>query len=131
MTKQKSVAGVMIVAVSLAFTPIPVHAETFTGTAFAISEEGNLVTNEHVISGCSGHQYGESLTVRQGNIRTAGAVRVSDKSLDLAVVRFSPTAFGSASRLRGIAALRESPPLRAGEQAISQKSLRMISAAAS
>src|SRR6266496_3789396 len=111
--------GTMLVAAALVFLPLPVHAETFTGTAFAVSEDGDLVTNEHVISDCSGDHYGESLTVRQGSFRTIGAVKVSDKSLDLAIVRFSPTSSGAALRPRGIAALRESPALRAGEQAIS------------
>jgi serine protease Do len=119
MDKTRIPRRALLVAAGLAFTSIPLQAETFTGTAFAVSEEGDLVTNEHVISGCSGHQYGNSLTVRQGKVRTGGAVRVSDKSLDLAVVRFSPTSFGTASKLRAIAALRDSPPLRVGEQAIS------------
>ncbi len=114
MRKQKSITGVMLVAASLAVTPVTLHAEIFTGTAFAVSEDGDLVTNEHVISGC-----GETMTVRQGDFRSTGTVRVSDQSLDLAVVRVSPTSLGGTPRHHAIAALRDSPPLRAGEQAIS------------
>src|SRR6266567_237382 len=42
MRKQRSITGLTLVAVSLAFTPIPLHSETFTGTAFAVSEDGDL-----------------------------------------------------------------------------------------
>jgi S1-C subfamily serine protease len=63
--KTKIPGRALLVAVGLGFTPVPpLQAETFTGTAFAVSEDGDLVTNEHVISGCSGGHYGESLIVR-------------------------------------------------------------------
>src|SRR6266536_2777563 len=104
MRKQKSITGVMLVAASLAVTPVTLHAEIFTGTAFAVSEDGDLVTNEHVISGC-----GETMTVRQGDFRSTGTVRVSDQSLDLAVVRVSPTSLGGTPRHHAIAALRDFP----------------------
>jgi S1-C subfamily serine protease len=100
-------AGVLL---SLLLTTTLGQAESLTGTGFAVSEDGDLVTNEHVVSGCT------AVTVQGGGRQHIGRVLASDTSLDLAVVRLSP--MGSQPKLPGIAILRQSPPLRAGQQAI-------------
>jgi S1-C subfamily serine protease len=84
------------------------------GTGFAVTANGALVTNEHVVSGCV------YVTVRQGPPEFTGRVESSDQVSDLAVVRisrFDPPSFSEKGAMFG--ALRQSPPLKAGEQAIS------------
>jgi hypothetical protein len=96
------------------------HAETSTGTGFAVSDEGDLVTNEHVISECTvprGGRYFGTLNVHQGGRSYIGSVRASDKGVDLAIVRLSPTTSGS-PKPPAVAVFRQSPPLRAGDKAI-------------
>jgi hypothetical protein len=97
------------------------------GTGFAVTETGDLLTNEHVVSGCT------YVTSRRGSNQFNGTVIASDRESDLAVVqldlRNDPSEQyrdkGTLERLfkgprkGAVATLRQSPPLRAGEQAIS------------
>jgi Tfp pilus assembly protein PilF len=95
----------------------PGHSETSTGTGFAVSQNGDVVTNEHVISDCTISETG-TLKAHQGGRDYIGTVRASDKNVDLAIVRLRPIVAESQARLSEIAVLRQSPPLRPGEHAI-------------
>jgi hypothetical protein len=76
-----------------------------TGTGFAIAPDGHIVTNEHVVDGCS------MVRVAKGRELANAGIVTSDKRLDLALLKmsFATPAF---------AALRQSPPLRLGDEAI-------------
>jgi hypothetical protein len=76
-----------------------------TGTGFAISPDGYIVTNEHVVGGCS------TVRITKGGEIANARIVTSDKRLDLALLKvgFATPAF---------AALRQSPPLRFGDEAI-------------
>ena len=92
----------------LCWSPARAISETFTGSGFVVSRNGDLVTNAHVVSGC------QTVAVKQGDRRYLATILASDKNIDLALVRIPPQV-----KLTEIAILRQSPPLRAGEQAIS------------
>ncbi len=51
------------------------------GTAFAVTEDGDLVTNEHVVSGCT------SVDARLGPSGFSGDVTIRDQTNDLAIIR--------------------------------------------
>src|SRR5438105_13135809 len=76
-----------------------------SGTAFAVTGEGDLVTNEHVVSGCT------AVDARLGPTQLTGKVAVHDQRDDLAIVRLGEKTPNSA-------VLRRLPPLRAGDSAI-------------
>jgi S1-C subfamily serine protease len=99
-----------VIILSLLLAVTSGQAGSVTGTAFVVSEDGDLVTNEHVVSGCT------TVTVRRGKLQQIGRVLGSDASVDLAIVRLSPTP--SQIKASEIATLRQSPPLRVGHQAI-------------
>jgi hypothetical protein len=94
-----------LAVVSVAVLVAQAEAQVAMGTAFAVSKDGDLVTNDHVISGCG------SVEARLGSRMFSGTVKVGDRSADLAVIhieRAGPEA----------AVLRQSPALRVGEQSI-------------
>lgn len=81
------------------------RAANLTGTGFAVADDGTLITNEHVVRGCS------IVRVRQGSHNAFGTVGAVDQVNDLAVVKLNePT--------QAYARLRASPALRPGEQVI-------------
>jgi S1-C subfamily serine protease len=107
-----------------------------SGTGFAVTANGDLVTNEHVVSRCS------YVTVARGSERFNGRVIERDPAADLAIVRLeqsqppeqSQPVMGKyperpsidevftlllGTKKTTFASLRQSPPLKAGEQAIS------------
>jgi lipoprotein NlpI len=96
-----------LLLMGLCWSPARATGETFTGSGFVVSEYGDLVTNEHVVSGC------RTVAVKQGGRSYLATVLASDKDNDLALVRMPPQV-----KPTEIATLRQSPPLRAGEQAI-------------
>src|SRR5258707_896964 len=87
-----------------------------SGTAFAVTQAGDLVTNEHVVSKCS------TVTVKQGNREFIGTISFRDSAADLALIhliREMPS--GSPANLRpppAFATLRQSPAVKPGEQVI-------------
>jgi S1-C subfamily serine protease len=108
------------------------------GTGFMVTANGYLVTNEHVVSGCS------VVSTRQGSNRFEGTVIDSDPANDLALINigsigapfrerfleFDKRALANQSKSSkedkhsprtnfAFATIRQSPPLKAGEQAIS------------
>ena len=94
-----------LAAVSVALLAAQAEAQVSTGTAFAVSKDGDLVTNDHVISGCG------SVEARLGSQVFSGTVKVDDPSADLAVIHIEHAG-------QEAAVLRQSPPLRVGEQSI-------------
>ncbi len=80
-------------------------AQTFFGTAFAVTEDGDLVTNKHVVSGCS------RVEARLGARRLAGEVTVHGQGEDLAIIRLH-------TNTPDFAVFPKLPALRAGESAI-------------
>jgi hypothetical protein len=94
-----------LAVVSVALLAAQAEAQVSTGTAFAVSKDGDLITNDHVISGCG------SVEARLGSRMFSGAVKVGDGSADLAVIHIEHPG-------QEAAVLRQSPPLRVGEQSI-------------
>ena len=76
---------------ALLFTPY-VAAQVSSGTAFAVAP-GLLVTNQHVVAGCS------SVEVLAADGRRAGAVVDADALIDLALIRVTGLK-GATARLR-------------------------------
>ncbi len=76
------------------------HKEQQSGTGFLISEDGYLVTNNHVIDGA------DKIEVRHGKDRFTAKVVGRDPATDLALLkidakgRFTPLALGDSDRLR-------------------------------
>jgi hypothetical protein len=75
------------------------------GTAFAVTEDGDLVTNEHVVSGCT------SVDAQLGPNQLSGEVSIRDQTNDLAIVRLR-------QKSPHFAVLRSLPELRAGDSVI-------------
>jgi S1-C subfamily serine protease len=102
----RKAACTTLAACALAFAPAPTQAapQVSTGTAFAVTEHGDLVTNEHVVARCG------SVEARLGSRSLAATVKASDQQDDLAILHVEHTGER--------AALRSSPRLRVGEQAI-------------
>jgi hypothetical protein len=94
-----------LAVVSVVLLAAQAEAQVSTGTAFAVSKDGDLVTNDHVISGCG------SVEARLGSRMFSGTVKVGDRSADLAVIHIEHAG-------QEAAVLRQSPPLRVGEQSI-------------
>jgi serine protease Do len=96
------------------------RAETIsTGTGFAITFDGVLITNNHVIEGCG------ALKVSQGQSTFFSAKTVArDKSLDLAALRLLARVVPDGRTSQGKigntprAIIREGTGLRVGEHAI-------------
>src|SRR5262249_6261521 len=65
---------------ALAQSPRIAKPEVSFGTAFAVTEDGDLVTNEHVVSGCN------SVDVRLGANKLQGTVTIRDQNDDLALI---------------------------------------------
>jgi hypothetical protein len=80
-------------------------AATLKGTGFAVSDEGMLVTNEHVVAGC------RLVSVRLGKRQLSGSVIATDHVSDLALVQLQ-------ERTPAFATLRRSPAIRVGEQVV-------------
>jgi hypothetical protein len=91
---------------TLACPPAPAQAtpQLSTGTAFAVTEHGDLVTNEHVVARCG------RVEARFGARVLPATVKASDQQDDLALLHVEHAG--------DRAALRSSPRLRVGEQAI-------------
>jgi S1-C subfamily serine protease len=99
-------ARAWLVAIGLFLMSVPpAAAATATGTAFAVSGDGSLVTNEHVVAGCT------TVKVRQGAQELSATVVASDHLDDLALVRLPQ---GS----RPFARIRRGPAVRLGEQIV-------------
>jgi trypsin-like peptidase len=95
-----------LLGAALATLAAPALAQkTSTGTAFAITADGELITNEHVVTGCS------SVIVQQGTVRHTAQVVATDANDDLALLRLS-------QKTATFASFRKTPALRPGEQAI-------------
>ena len=75
------------------------------GTAFAVSEDGDLVTNAHVVAGCS------SVDALLGPNELPGEVTVRDPTNDLAIIRLR-------QKSPHFAVLRRMPEVRSGDYAI-------------
>src|SRR6516162_4360459 len=91
-------------ALLLAWAATPAAANS-TGTAFAVADDGTLVTNEHVVAGCP------MVHVRQGSHSVLGTIGATNRADDLAIIKLrEPT--------QAFARLRASPVLRPGEQVI-------------
>ena len=77
-----------------------------SGSGFIVSRSGEILTNFHVVKGCS------SLTVQIGNDSTEKAELIArDETNDLAIIRIN-------AAVNPAGAFRESPPIRAGEHVI-------------
>jgi hypothetical protein len=101
------------VAVFAAIISLPpgndaIAAAASVGTGFAVTADGLLVTNDHVTVGCT------EVVAAQGGSRYAGGVVARDEANDLALVQLRLPD----RRTSSFATLRQSPALRAGEQAI-------------
>ncbi|MBX9646522.1 MAG: serine protease [Xanthobacteraceae bacterium] len=75
------------------------------GTAFAVTKDGDLVTNAHVVAGCT------AVTARLGATEFQGNVVVRDDNDDLALVHLS-------NQSTHFAFLRKRPEVRVGDTAI-------------
>jgi S1-C subfamily serine protease len=96
----------------------PVSAETIsTGTGFAVTFDGVLVTNDHVIDGCRGLR--ARIQGAEWDYHEATVI-ARDRALDLAAIRLQPKVAPFPSKIRSLprALLRKEPPIRVGEQAI-------------
>jgi hypothetical protein len=80
-------------------------AATLKGTGFAVSDDGMLVTNEHVVLGC------RLVSVRMGTRQLSGTVVATDRVSDLALVQLR-------ERTPAFATLRRGPAIRVGEQVV-------------
>jgi S1-C subfamily serine protease len=80
-------------------------AATLKGTGFAVSDDGMLVTNEHVVLGC------RLVSVRLGTRQLSGTVVATDRVSDLALVQLR-------ERTPAFATLRRGPAIRIGEQVV-------------
>jgi S1-C subfamily serine protease len=99
-------ARASLVAICMIVLSIPqAAAETARGTAFAVSADGSLVTNAHVVSGCT------TVKVRQAAQEFIGTVVASDRGEDLAMVKLPQGG-------RPFAKIRRSPAVRLGEQVV-------------
>jgi S1-C subfamily serine protease len=82
------------------------HLAISSGSGFAVTEAGHLVTNEHVVSKCS------TVTVKQGEHELTGTIAFRDSAADLALIRLTNSTKMSFARLR------QSSDLKMGDQAI-------------
>lgn len=77
-----------------------------TGTGFFITRQGHILTNAHVVEGCT------QVTVSSaGGTPSAASVATQDKQNDLAVLQTAMTP-------RAVAGLRDSRPVRQGESVV-------------
>ena len=87
-----------VMVTTLAIAASGAIAQTSSGTSFAVAPE-LLVTNQHVVAGCS------SVEVISADGRRKGSVVVADADIDLAVLRVSGLK-GPTARLRNPRAVR-------------------------
>lgn len=97
--------GMTLVVLGVGLLAGEAEAQVSMGTAFAVSKDGDLVTNNHVISGCG------TVEARLGSRMFSGTVKVGDLDADLAIIHIEHGG-------QEAAVLRQSPPLRVGEQSI-------------
>jgi Trypsin-like peptidase domain len=102
-------AAAMVIAATLAST-VGMKAQIAKpqisyGTAFAVTEDGDLVTNAHVVAGCG------SVDARLGLNELPGVIAIRDQDNDLALVRLG-------KKSPNFAVLRKHPEVRAGDAAI-------------
>jgi S1-C subfamily serine protease len=86
-----------------------------SGSGFAVTQTGDFVTNEHVVSGCS------AVTVRQGKREFTGTIAFRDNTVDLAVIHLMSPPLGELDSYPTsipFARLRQSPELKMGDVAI-------------
>lgn len=98
---RRLILSVMMTALAIAASGA--IAQTSSGTAFAVAPE-LLVTNQHVVAGCS------SIEVISANGRRKGSVVVADADIDLAILRVDGLK-GSTARLRNPRAVRLGEPV--------------------
>lgn len=79
--------------------------KVLTGTGFAVDGTGLLVTNYHVVAGCT------NVLVHQNGPPVTGHLVDGDPSADLALIKIT-------SKTPAFSVFRQSPALRAGEQAV-------------
>lgn len=87
-----------VAATLSAFLTQGAWAQTSSGTAFAVAPD-YLITNQHVVAGCS------SVEVTGSDGRRRGAIMVADVELDLALLRVSGLK-GTVAKLRNPRAVR-------------------------
>lgn len=107
--RMQVLVAAMVTAITLG-SPSGMKAQIATsqnsyGTAFAVTEDGDLVTSAHVVLGCN------SVDVRVGSSDRPGAVTFRDQNSDLALVRLS-------QKSPHFAILRKRPEVRVGDAAI-------------
>jgi len=98
---------------------LPAHAETVTGTAFAITFDGVLITNHHVISECDS-EIKARIEGRPDHYYVA-TVTARDAGRDLAALKLRhPDGQGAQGPIRPIprAIFRQRPAVEQGEKAI-------------
>jgi S1-C subfamily serine protease len=66
---------ILLLPMGLCWNPARATGETITGSGFVVSEYGDLVTNEHVVSGC------QTVAVKQGGQSYLATVLATDKTL--------------------------------------------------
>jgi S1-C subfamily serine protease len=86
MHASKLIAAAAALGVGLCLGSVGGLADTFTGSGFAISDSGSLVTNAHVVEGCT--------EVEVPGYGTASVI-TADKKRDLAVVQISGKTYPS------------------------------------
>src|SRR5262249_49518294 len=93
-------------------------ADTRTGTGFAVTFDGVIVTNDHVVDGC-----GAIRARSEGSLSYffETSVLARDRAVDLAAIRLQSSVAPDGRRTLGPgprAAIREAPPLQLGEHAV-------------
>jgi S1-C subfamily serine protease len=73
----------LVVATFLAF-PSPGSAQSYSGTAFEVSDEGHLLTNHHVVAGC------KAIHIKRERLEDVVQLIASDPQQDLALL-FDPS----------------------------------------
>jgi S1-C subfamily serine protease len=94
------------------------HADVQTGTGFAVTFDGVIVTNNHVVDGCG------AIRARSGGTTTyyfEANIVARDRAVDLAAIRLQSRVAPDGRRaFREVprASIREAPPLQLGEHAV-------------
>lgn len=84
----------------------PKEPETFTGTGVIVSEAGLILTNNHVVEGCSSIRFS-----KEGELARQTSLLRADKTNDLALLKADQP-----FKQEELATFRVAPSLKAGEQ---------------